>query len=168
MNDPNRLHRFAGWLSGGRQWAARHERLLWIGLIAVVLLVQWPVLKGFYYRAANTPAPPTSIEWRTDFDAALVEARRAQKLVLVDFSADWCPPCIAMKHDVWPDPAVERAVTRAYVPVLVDVDRNGTVPDRYGVQSIPTVLVLDHTGEVVRRATFLSASAMREFLANAD
>lgn len=168
MNNPNPLHRFAGWLIDGRRWAARHERLLWIGLIAVVFLMQWPVLKGFYYRAAKTSAPSTSIEWRTDLDAALVEARRAQKLVLVDFSADWCPPCIAMKHDVWPDPAVERAVTRAYVPVLVDVDRNDTVPDRYGVRGIPTVLVLDHTGEVVRRATFLSASAMRQFLTNTD
>lgn len=168
MNNPNPLRRVAGWLMGGRRWAARHERFFWMGLIAVVLLVQWPVLKGFYYRAAETPAPPTSIEWRTDLDAALVEARRAQKLVLVDFSADWCPPCIAMKHDVWPDPVVGRALTQRYVPVLIDVDRNDTVPARYGVRGIPTVLVLDHTGEVVRRATFLSASAMREFLTNTD
>ena len=167
MNATSPIRRAAGRLTGLRKWAARHEKLFWAGLIAVVLLVQWPMLKGVYYRVANTPAPPTSIEWRTDLDAALVEARLTRKQVLVDFSADWCPPCIAMKHDVWPDPAVERALTQSYVPLLIDVDRDDTVAGRYGVGAIPTVLVLDETGRVVRRAAFLSASAMVRFLAEA-
>lgn len=154
-----------------RALAARHERLLWIGVFALVLLFQWPMVKGSYYRAAGTPAPPTTIEWRTDLSAALAEAGRSNKRVLVDFSADWCPPCIAMKHDVWPDPAVERALARSYVPLLIDVDRNGTVADQYNVRGIPTVLVLDNRGRVVRQATFLSArsaSAMVAFLTDTD
>jgi thioredoxin:protein disulfide reductase len=167
-SNTNPTHGVAGWLRGARAWASGHERLLWAGGIAVVLLVQWPMVKGFYYRAADTPAPPTSIAWRTDLGAALVEARHTQRQVLVDFSAGWCPPCIAMKHDVWPDPDVERAITTSYVPVLIDVDRDGTVPERYGVRGIPTILVLDDAGHVVRRATFLSASAMVEFLTETD
>lgn len=148
-----------------RRWTARAERWIWVGLVAAVLVIQWPMLKGFYYRTASNPPPPSSIEWRTDLDAALEEARRTQKLVFVDFSADWCPPCIAMKHDVWPDPAVEQAM-QSYVPVLLDVDRDATVSQRYGVRGIPTILVLEHTGRVVRRASFLSAAAMVRFLAN--
>lgn len=164
MKATSPIRRAAGRLTGLRKCGARHEKLLWAGLIAVVLLIQWPMLKGVYYRVAGTPAPPTSIEWRTDLDAALVEARLTGKQVLVDFSADWCPPCIAMKHDVWPDPAVERALTQSYVPLLIDVDRDNTAAERYGIGAIPTVLVLDETGRVVRRATFLSASAMVSFL----
>lgn len=148
-----------------RRWTARAERWIWAGLVAAVLVIQWPMLKGFYYRTANNPPPASSIEWRTDLDAALEEARRTQKLVFVDFSANWCPPCVAMKHDVWPDPAVERAM-ESYVPVLVDVDRDATVSERYGVHGIPAILVLEHTGRVVRRASFLSAAAMVRFLAN--
>lgn len=148
-----------------RRGTARAERWIWAGLVAAVLVIQWPTLKGFYYRTANHPPPPSSIEWKTDLDAALEEARRTQKLVFVDFSANWCPPCIAMKHDVWPDPAVERAM-ESYVPVLVDVDRDATVSERYGVHGIPTILVLEHTGRVVRRASFLSAAEMVRFLAN--
>lgn len=154
-----------------RTLAARHERLLWIGMLAVVLLIQWPMLKGLYYRAAGRPAPATSIVWRTDLDGALAEAGRTKKHVLVDFSADWCPPCIAMKHDVWPDPAVGRALAESYVPLLVDVDRNTEVADRYNIRGIPTVLVLDDTGRVVRQAGFLSArsaAAMLAFLNDTD
>lgn len=154
-----------------RRIAARHERLIWVGVFAVVLIVQWPMLKGVYYRAAQRPAPPPSIEWRTNLGIALAEAGRTNKKVLVDFTADWCPPCIVMKHDVWPDPAVGRAVAASYVPLLIDVDRDGDVADLYNVRGIPTVLVLDKEGRVVREASFLaarSASAMIAFLMDTE
>jgi thiol:disulfide interchange protein len=147
-----------------RVFVARHDRWIWIGVFAIVLFMRWPMLKGYYYKVADVPAPATSIEWRTDFDAALAEARRDGKRVLVDFSAAWCPPCIAMKHDVWPDPKVASAIADGYVPLLIDTDTNAVVPERYGVTGIPTILVLDHTGTVLREGAFLSASGMVEFL----
>lgn len=52
--------------TGLRRWSARHERFLWTGLIVVVVAVQWPMLKGLYYRAAEAPPPQTSIQWRTN------------------------------------------------------------------------------------------------------
>ena len=148
-----------------RRRLGRHEQLVWIGLIVAVVAIRWPVLKGFYYRAAHVAAPAGTIAWRTDLDAALAEARRTGRPVLVDFSASWCPPCIAMQHDVWPDHAVERAVSSAYVPLLVDVDRNPAVADRFQVDGIPTVLVLDAEGRVIRRAGFLPKSGMLRFIA---
>jgi len=57
-------------------FVGRHERWIWIGVFAIVLFMRWPMLKGYYYKVANVPAPATAIEWRTDFDAALGEARR--------------------------------------------------------------------------------------------
>jgi thiol:disulfide interchange protein len=147
-----------------RSLLSRHEKLLWAAAIAVVITVQWPMLKGSFYRAAATSPPPSSIEWRTDLNAALDEARRTDKQVLLDVSADWCPPCIAMKHDVWPDPDVERSVAESYVPVLIDADRDVAVMDRYGITGIPAVLIVDGSGTVIRRATFLSASRMLMFL----
>ena len=48
-------------------------RDLWAGLIVVALSVQWPTLKGFYYRAADVSPPLTSVQWRTDVAAALLD-----------------------------------------------------------------------------------------------
>ena len=129
----------------------RRDTLFWTALLAVVVTIQWPMLKGWYYKTTGAEAPASAIAWRTDFDAALAEARAGGKRVLVDFSADWCPPCVAMKHDVWPRADVARAVTAAAVPVLVDADRDTVLGARYGVSAIPTVLVLDADGLVLKR-----------------
>jgi len=142
----------------------RREPVLWLLLAVFLVFMQWPMLKGWYYRAAGTP-PPSAVEWRVDFEAALTEARQTDRLVLVDVSADWCPPCIAMKHDVWSDPEVGRRVAASYVPLLVDADRDDVVSPRYGVSGIPTLLILDGNGRLVRRASYLPRSGMLRFLA---
>jgi thiol:disulfide interchange protein len=162
---PSGQGRTTGWVSRLRDMAVRRERWLWFGVFALVAAIQWPMLKGFYYRATGVAGPASRIEWRTDVAAALAEARRTGRPVLVDFGAEWCPPCLAMKHDVWPDREVGRAVSVGYVPLAVDVDRNGPVAEHYGVNGIPVVLILDAEGHEVRRASgYLPVSGILRFL----
>ena len=168
MREPGAARVLTGGWSGVRAWVARPERVLWVTLILVVLLMQWPMLKGRYYRAAGTPLPATSTAWQTDLNVALEEARRTQKSVLVDFTAGWCPPCIAMQHDVWPETAVERALAERYSG---GGDRHRSRPDDPSAvrrQWDSDGLVLDDEGRVLRRAGFLSASGMVRFLTETD
>lgn len=76
-----------------------------------------------------------------------VEIENQQGISLVDFGADWCPPCRAM------EPIVERIASeyagRARV-AAVDVDVNARTTARYGVRSFPTFLFF-RDGEVVDR-----------------
>ncbi len=142
----------------------RLEPIAW-GVILLALLVwRWPLLMGWYHKAAGSPPPPSTIAWRADFDAALAEAQRTGRPVLVDVMADWCPPCIAMQHEVWPDDRVERLVAERYIPLQVDADTDTHVQARYGVRAIPTLLVIDARGTVLRRATYLPTSGMLRFL----
>ena len=132
----------------------------------VAAATQWPMLKGWYYRTGGTTTPSDGIAWRTSLPSALGEARAQHKLVLVEFSAAWCPPCVAMKHDVWPDAQVASAVAAGFVPVKVDVDDDGALSDRYDVPAIPAVLVLDANGKIVRRHDgYLPLDGMLQFLA---
>jgi thiol:disulfide interchange protein len=147
-----------------RASVARHENLIWIVAMVALLTWRWPVIKGYYYKVADIPAPATAIAWRSHLDEALIEAQRTGRHVVVDFSADWCPPCLAMTHDVWPDARVAELVSRSYIPVLIDVDRDGVTTTRYQVRGIPTVLILDDAGTVIRRGAPLTAGAMISFL----
>ena len=77
-----------------------------------------------------------------DFDARVLASALP---VLVEFTADWCPPC-RMMAPVLAELAAERAGTMHVV--TLDVDVNPRTQSRYGVLSMPT-LMLFRDGEPV-------------------
>lgn len=77
-----------------------------------------------------------------DFDAKVLKNKLP---VLVDFSATWCGPCRAMEP-------ILNEFSKTYdgkVAVYkVDVDELGDVAGKYGIQSIPTMILMKN-GEIV-------------------
>ncbi len=83
------------------------------------------------------------------------EVLRAAVPVLVDFWARWCGPCRALAPAL--DELVREASGRARV-VRVDVDENAELAQRYGVSSIPCLVVFQD-GREVRRIVGLTPKA---------
>ncbi|MEM6295572.1 MAG: thioredoxin [Myxococcota bacterium] len=69
----------------------------------------------------------------------------SDKPVLVDFWATWCGPCKAIAPHV---EAVAEELTGKAKVVKMDIDSNPQTPAKYGIRSIPTLLVFKG-GEVV-------------------
>jgi len=97
-----------------------------------------------------------------DFERDVIEASRTRP-IMVDFWADWCPPCRALT------PVLERVVRLyegKFVLAKVEVDEgdNMKLAGRYGLRGFPTVLLFVN-GEIVGR--FSSAKPehwVREFV----
>lgn len=94
-----------------------------------------------------------------DFDTTL--QNEAGKPVFVDFYADWCGPCKAAAPII--DKLSGEFADRVIVAKL-DVDANNAVAGKYGVMSIPTVLVFKDGKEVDRMVGFQGESGYRRML----
>ena len=70
-----------------------------------------------------------------------------------------------MKHDSWTDGAAERAVSSATVPLLGYIDQAPATASRDGIESMPTVLMLDGDGRVLRSEGYLPPSGVLRFVA---
>ncbi|MEV4540616.1 thioredoxin [Micromonospora echinaurantiaca] len=76
------------------------------------------------------------------FDSAVLAADRP---VVVDFWADWCPPCRAISRSL--AELADEFAGRLDI-TTINSDENPETTRRYGVMSLPTLLVFDR-GELV-------------------
>ncbi|MEU6753561.1 thioredoxin family protein [Spirillospora sp. NPDC046719] len=90
---------------------------------------------------------------KADIAAALAQAKRDGRPVLLDFGADWCPDCVVLGRTF--RSAEVRPVLARYHVVSVDVgrfDHNIRLARRYGVNletsGIPALAVLSGSGKV--------------------
>src|SRR4029434_2852481 len=76
------------------------------------------------------------------FDAAAAKAKDAGKLLLLDFTATWCPPCKMMEKQTWPNENVGAWVEAHAVAIQVDIDKAQELAQKFDIQAIPTVVFL--------------------------
>lgn len=89
--------------------------------------------------------------WLHDLDEGISVSQSSGKPMFVLYTADWCPPCRALKRGVLKDPAILRSLEQNYVQVKVDLTtRSGPAVEtaaQYGVSGIPTAILYDERGE---------------------
>ena len=93
------------------------------------------------FVAADDPVWSDSLE--QSLKAAAVDGRP----VLVKFEADWCGPCQLLSKEFL-KPEFKKIHSKCLL-TRVDVDQHAELARQYGVENIPTVLLLDSNGQVV-------------------
>lgn len=98
--------------------------------------------------------------WSPDLEKALAQAKTEKKQVLVEFTgSDWCPPCIAMRKNVFSKKEFVEKASKDYVLVELDFPngdpdlkkKNEPYAQKYKIEGYPTVILMDPEGKEFTR-----------------
>lgn len=138
----------AGKLRGGA-W------MLWIRrTLGLVLLFPAAYYMGVFFNwsplshfSADTP----HIEWQTNENDALNMATKTGKPIMMEFTAEWCPPCNALERDFFSRTDIT-GLSHGMIPLRVDATlETKDVRDlisRYHVIGWPTVIFMAPHGKI--------------------
>jgi thioredoxin-related protein len=113
--------------------------------------------------------------WSTDLDAAMEKAKKEKKSILVEFTgSDWCPPCIAMRKNVFSKKEFVDAASKDFILVELDfpkadkelAQKNQPWAKKFEIEGYPTVILLDHEGKEFTRFFASEHPTTEKFLAH--
>jgi thiol:disulfide interchange protein DsbD len=107
---------------------------------------------GFYGGLAWLLTPKQAAVWQTSEAQAVAQAQREHRPLLIDFGAEWCPPCKKFEVETFTDPEVRAELAR-FALLKVDCtnndDESERLRDKYDARNLPTVLIFDGQGQKV-------------------
>ncbi|MDG2308101.1 MAG: cytochrome c biogenesis protein CcdA [Candidatus Binatia bacterium] len=108
------------------------------------------------------------IQWQPLTPKALGRALTARQPAIVEFSAEWCLPCVEMEHSTFTDPNVLRDARRfsmLQADVTESSDENDHLLEEFGVLGVPTIIFYDSAGhEVDRVVGYVDAQEFRTLM----
>lgn len=101
--------------------------------------------------------------WQTDYKAALEQAAKENKPVLLDFTgSDWCGWCIKLDKETFSQPEFQKFAEKNLILMELDFPNNKPQADsvkrqnaelqaKYGVEGFPTLVLLNSKGKEIAR-----------------
>ena len=98
------------------------------------------------------------IQWGNDLDSALTIASNPNKIIMIDFMAEWCPPCQKMDNETFSDENIIKK-SNEFIPIRIDVDKQQDIAKeyngnarKYGGAGIPNILFLDKNKNIIKKS----------------
>ena len=134
-------------------------------LVAAVCLLVYVFMAGCSEPPQNEDnGSGAKLEWIHSEEQGLALAKQENKPVLIDFYADWCPPCHQMDKVTFQNKRVISELDR-FVAIKADVSRPDSpgqpAGKKYNVSAFPTFVLIDTQG---RQKTVVGYQDPEEFL----
>jgi len=136
-----------GWIDKTKAKFKSFDRVKMI--IAMVALVLSTILVGNLF----TQGPEAG--FIPYHEGLLEQAKKMNKPVIMDFSADWCSPCREMDDITFHDTKVVELANKEFILIKVDLTRKGDkthegLVKEYDIKGVPTVVFLDKKSREIK------------------
>lgn len=111
--------------------------------------------------------------WETNYAEAVSKAKKENKTLLLDFTgSDWCGWCIKLDREVFSKKEFQEYAQKNLVLVKLDFPRRKQLPQteqtqnqklagKYGVQGLPTILLLDKNEKLIAQTGYQRGGAKK-------
>ena len=83
----------------------------------------------------------------TDFDSACNLSQNQNKSLVIIFDQDSCMYCDMFKNDVLSNASIQKELNENFIVVLVDINKNPDIANRYKILGTPTVQFVKSNGD---------------------
>ena len=125
-------------------------------LFSVTLILSGIISYSFYIKEENSVTySDTGIQFTSiSFEEALKLAKKEKKNIFLDAYASWCGPCKMLKKNIFTQKEVGDFYNSNFINMAIDMEQGEgpKLAQKYKVQAYPTLLFINHKGEVVGSA----------------
>lgn len=148
---------------------SRHRLLLrrWFVLIGMVGIAIVGTL-NYQHRVQQSLTPMISVTDLSSLQQQLLQAKRARRAVLLDFSARWCVACKQLEQQtLLPSTQALKGVTLIKVDLTENNEASRQLQRQFTIIGLPTLDLIDGKGNWLkdeRRMGYIDSEALRQML----
>ncbi|MCP4670244.1 MAG: thioredoxin fold domain-containing protein [Desulfobacula sp.] len=150
-----------GWIDKTK---AGFKSFEWIKLTAAMFALVYTILLVETFITKGAGASFNSYDKNL-----LAQAKNEEKLVIIDFSAEWCSPCRELDDITFHDDKVVDQIKKNFLLLKVDLTRKGDpayekLLKEYRVKGVPTIVFLDRKGQEIKKFRLVDFEPPKQFL----
>jgi len=120
-------------------------------VFALAFGVAIPVLAEEKDKKDTKEAAKLTAFQNLNYEKALDKAKSDKKIVMIDFTADWCSWCHKLDKETFSEEKVMKVLKQKTIAIKVDADKNPKLVQKYKVNGFPTTIFIDGEGKEVGR-----------------
>ncbi len=114
--------------------------------VFLILAALWWFLPAYGVAAEEQDG----VHWLT-YAQGVEQQQKSRKPMLLFFHLTYCYRCQEMERKVYRKPDVYHLLNREFVPVMIDVDADKTLKEKFGIKFVPTHIFLAPDGSIIKR-----------------